>query len=242
MIGTCKKTVVPIAFMAASAASLFLGFTILRSAFAGFVLYYLACCLVLPALDILVLRGLPRRGKPRPGTPLRRVPALLGLVAPRRSDIALGLGSGVAMAAAMLAALALFKGSIFSDGRIQSVLRAWGASGQNLALVYIVMLAFNGAVEELFWRGYLHGKLEALPNRLAALGLPTFFFGAQHVFVVSSLVADPALVALMLLGILGAGAAWSALRERTGSVVPCVLSHALVTAGYMGALCWFSPG
>jgi membrane protease YdiL (CAAX protease family) len=226
-----KRLVVPLAFMAASSLSLFLGFTLLRSALAGFVLYYLACCLALPALDILVLRG----------TPPRLVPALLGLKAPRRADVALGLGSGAAMTAAMLIALAFLKESVFGDGRIQSVLGLWGASGRNLALVYVVMLAFNGAVEELFWRGFLHERLGAIPNRLFALGLPTLFFGAQHLFVVSSLVADPALVALLLLGILGAGAVWALLRERTRSVLPCILSHVLVTAGYMGALSWFGP-
>jgi uncharacterized protein len=219
-----------LAAMAASAASLFLGFTILHSAIAGFVLYYLLCCLALPALDLFAARKLPLR------------PALiaLGLKRPGGRDIALGLGSGALMSTAMMAALVVFKGSVFGDGRIQSVLKDWGASGSNEALVYVVMLAFNGAIEELFWRGYLHDKLLALPRRLVALGLPCLFFGAQHVFVLSLLVADPALVALFLVGILGAGAIWGYMRERSGGVLPCILSHMLVTAGYMGALFFFS--
>jgi membrane protease YdiL (CAAX protease family) len=212
--------------MAASAASLFAGFTLLRSALAGFVLYYLASCLALPAIDLLLLR----RIEPR------RVPELLGIKRPGPRELALGLGSGLAMAALTLAFLIFFKSSIFGDGRIAAVLAGWGASGENAVLVYIVMLAFNGALEELFWRGYLYDRLRSTPNRALALGLPALFFGAQHVFVVSALIADPALLALVLFGILGAGIVWSLLRERVGGVLPCAISHMLVTAGYMGAL------
>ena len=115
-----KKFVVPIALMLASAASLFLGFTVLRSAFAGFVLYYLLCCVALPLLDILVLRKIPARS----------VPELVGLSSPRKKDIALGVGAGLAMAAAMLVALVAFKGGVFGDGRIGAVLKGWGARGR----------------------------------------------------------------------------------------------------------------
>lgn len=221
----------PLIAMAASAAALFLGFMALRSAVAGFVLYYLACCLVLPAADFLALRKISPR----------RIPGLLGLRRPTRADLAAGFAAGAAMAAPMLVVLALFKGAVFGDGRVHSVLISWGASDRNMATIYIVMLAFNGAVEELFWRGYLHERLKALPNRFLALGLPTFFFGAQHVFVVSSLVANRAVVGLFLVGILGAGAIWSYMRERIGSVIPCVVSHMIVTAGYMGALFFLAP-
>ncbi len=226
-----KKIAVPLAAMAASAASLFIGFTLLRSAVAGFVLYYLLCCFGLPAADILAARRLSPR----------RLPAMLGLIKPGRGNLALGLASGLVMAAIAVAVLAIFRERVFGDGHIREVLGAWGASGGNEGLVYAVMLAFNGAVEELFWRGYLHERLKSLPNRFLALALPTAFFAAQHIFVVSRLVADPALVALILVGILGAGAIWAYMRERTLGVLPCVVSHMLVTAGYMGALFFFSP-
>jgi uncharacterized protein len=221
---------VPLLLMLASAASLFLGFWVLRSALAGFLLYYLLCCLLLPALDVLVLRRVP----------LRLLPASLGLRRLSRRELGLGLGSGLLMSAAMLAALALFRGLVFGDGRIRETLAGWGVSGRNLVLVYLVMLAFNGVVEELFWRGFLHGRLAALPSRLLALGLPALLFASQHLFVLSRLVADPALVALFLAGIFGAGLVWGLLRERSGSVVPCALSHALVTASYMGAFFFFT--
>ncbi len=225
-----KKVAIPIVFMAASALSLFVAFILLRSASMGFVLYYLVCCLGLPALELLAVRKVPPRG----------ILELLGLDGPGRRGIAIGLGSGLGMAAIMLSALAAFSRQVFGDGRILSVLRGWGVSGNNMAFVYLVMLAFNGAVEEIFWRGFLYDRLRSLPNRIFALGLPVFFFGAQHYFVVSRLVSDPALLGLILFGILGAGAIWSLIRELTRSVVPCVISHAIVTAGYMGAFFFFT--
>ncbi len=220
-----KKLAVPIILMLASAVSLFLGFTVLRSAFAGFALYYLLCCITLPLLDILVLRKIPARC----------IPELLGFSPPKKKDIVLGVWAGLAMAAAMLVALVVFRDVVFGDGRIGAVLKGWGASGKNAVVVYIVMLVFNGALEELFWRGYLYDRLRAMPNRFLALGLPAFFFGAQHLFVVSLLVADPAIVGLFIAGIFGAGLVWSLMRERSGGILACVISHTLVTSGYMGA-------
>ena len=59
--------------------------------------------------------------------------------------------------------------------------------------------------------------------------------------MVSLLVADPALVGLFVFGIFGAGLEWSVMRERSGGVMACVISHTLVTAGYMLALFLLSP-
>jgi len=226
-----KRLLLPLLLMAASAASLWLGFWVLRSALAGFCLYYLLCCLVLPTAALLAA------GKATP----RALPSLLGLLPLRGADLGLGLGIGLAMSAPMVLVLALFRQELFGDGRIREVLARWGASGDRALLVYVAMLAFNGIVEELFWRGFIHDRLRALPNRWVALGLPALFFAAQHLFVVSSLVASPGLIALFLAGILGAGVVWSLLRELRGSVIPSLVSHVLVTAGYMAAFLCFTP-
>lgn len=137
------------------------------------------------------------------------------------------------MVAAMLLALLLLRDRIFADGRILAALQGWGVPREGLALVFVVMLAFNGALEECFWRGYLHERLGGLRGRAAALALPTLVFGGQHFFVVSTIVADPWIVALFLAGITGAGAVWAFIRERCGRLLPAVLSHMVVTAGYM---------
>lgn len=214
-----------LAAMLASASSLFVGFTVLRSAVAGFALYYLVCCVGIPLFDFLFLRRAAGRD----------IPALVGLGTMRRSHLLLGLGAGGAMVAIMLAALAILRGPVFGDGTIMAALARWGVDRDRLPAVFAVMLAFNGAVEEFFWRGYLHGSLSAMADRRLAGALPTLFFGCQHVFVVSAIVRDPAVVALFIAGITGAGAAWAFMRERSRSLLPCVVSHMMVTAGYMGA-------
>lgn len=212
-------------FMLAPVAALYLSFGLARSVLLGFILYYLVSCLSLPALDLLLLRKVgPRRAL-----------SLVGLGRPSKGELALGLGTGAAMALVAVAALALFKTAVFGDGRIGAALREWGVSGGNIVAVFAVMLAFNGAVEELFWRGYLYDRLRSLGNRPLALGLPALVFGAQHFFVLSRLVADPAVLGLFLFGIFGAGLIWSLMRERSGGAVGCAISHMLVTAGYMGA-------
>lgn len=224
-----KKYAAPLVMMLASAFSLFLGFKVLRSVVAGFALYYLVCCIGLPLVDLLFARRLGPR----------RIAAAIGLAKPRRHELLVGLVSGLAMDAIMVAALALFRDRVFANGSVQATLELWGAGGSNLVLVFLVMLAFNGALEELFWRGYLHEKFSGMEKRLAALAIPSLFFGLQHVFVISSLVADPALVALFVFGITGSGAIWAFIRERWG-LLSSVLSHVLVTAGYMAAFYFFA--
>lgn len=224
-----KRIVVSVAFMAISAISLFIAFTLVRSAFLGFILYYLVACLGLPALDLVAVRTLAPRA----------VPEALGLRGSRRG-IAVGVATGFGMAAIMLIVLIAFSERLFGDGKMLAVVAGWGVSSRNAFIVYVVMLAFNGAVEELFWRGFLYDGLKAVSSRVVALGLPLLFFSAQHYFVVSRLVTDPGLVALILAGIFGAGLVWSVLREATRSVVPCVISHTIVTAGYMGAFYFFT--
>jgi membrane protease YdiL (CAAX protease family) len=219
-----RRTAHAILVALASAFSLFLGFKVLKSLVAGFALYYLACCVCLPLVDLLGLRALGWKG----------IAPAIGLERPTRPAVLVGLGSALAMDSVMIAVLGLFRGRVFADGRVQSTLRTWGAGGGRLILVFIVMLAFNGVLEELFWRGYLRERFSGMKSRLAALALPTLFFGLQHVFVMSSLVADPLLLALFVFGITAAGAVWALMRERFG-LVSCVLSHALVTAGYLGA-------
>ena len=216
--------------MLASAASLFIGFTLLRSAVAGFVLYYIACCVAIPLFDLVAARGVPAR----------KIPAVLGFGKARGADVALGVISGLVMVAVMIAALALLKDSVFGSDAIVSTLRTWGLRREYLVLVCALLMAFNGAIEEFFWRGYLHERLASLPNRFLAIGLTSAFFGAQHLFVVSSIVRDPAIVALFLTGILGAGAVWGVMRERTKSLVPSVISHMAVTAGYLGVFLYYS--
>jgi membrane protease YdiL (CAAX protease family) len=224
------KLAPPIAAMLASAASLFLGFWVLRSAAWGFALYYLVCCLGIPFFDLVLKRGLPPR----------RLPGALGFGKPRGRELALGLGSGAAMVAIMLVALVLLRDRVFGSGEVEAALSSWGVPREYLALLCAVMLALNGAAEEFFWRGYLHERLAFLSKRYLAVGLSTFFFGAQHLFVISSIVRDPAVVSLFLFGITGAGAIWGYMRERSGSLVPCVLSHMMVTAGYLGIFLYYS--
>jgi membrane protease YdiL (CAAX protease family) len=176
----------------------------------------------------------------RRGSSSRRLPAALGLGRPRGRDLALGLASGTAMVAVMLVALVLLRDTVFGSGEVLAALGSWGVPREYLALLCAVMLALNGAAEEFFWRGYLHVRLAPLRNRYIAVGLTTLFFGAQHIFVISSIVKGPAVAALFLAGILGAGAIWGYMRERSGSLVPCVISHMTVTAGYLGIFLYYT--
>jgi len=216
--------VVPFLAMSLAGFSLFFGVFVLKSLMAVFFSYYLLCSLGLPLLDLRLGAGLG----------LREIPRWLALSPVRAWDLALGALSGTGMAAIMIASFVALKSVFLADNRILASIEAWGVSRDDIAMVFVVMLAFNGALEELFWRGYIHRKFEDMGNRAAAVGIPALFFCSWHIFVISSLVANPLAIALFMAGIGGAGIVWGIMRERSGSVVPCVVSHMIVTAGYLG--------
>jgi membrane protease YdiL (CAAX protease family) len=107
-----------------------------------------------------------------------------------------------------------------------------------LSLVLLKIPFATALAEELAFRGLLQSRLRIAfgPGRAILLG--ALIFTAWH-FVVSfttlqdtNLAAEPATAALTYLGqnlaVLTAGLVWGLLRERTGNLWGCVLSHWLV--------------
>lgn len=210
--------------MALSACSLFISLILLSNLTACFLSYYLFVCLLIP-LAAAYFKG--------PGQRARYLRSF-GFSFPRRRDLAPGLVSGLAMTLVMVFAFILLKPVFLNDNNILSSIKSWGVPSKHIVFIFLVMLFFNGAVEEFFWRGYIRSRFAKAGNHVLAVGLPAVFFCGQHIFVIGSLFKDPFAITLCMTGIGSAGIIWGMMRERGIGLWACILSHMIVTTGYLG--------
>jgi uncharacterized protein len=149
------------------------------------------------------------------GGPARR---LLGLRRPRSWKVAGGLAILVLVATYALAfVLARVLG--LDPGAEQGLLpREWRPDrAAQYAANFALIAAFAPVVEELLFRGLGYSLLRPFGRAAALLGTGVAF-AAAHGLV----------EAFPLLALFGVGLAW--IRERTGSVLPCIVLHGLFNA------------
>lgn len=190
---------------------------VLGNVWATFGLYHLGICVVAP----LLASG-------------RGYPAAAGLVGGRvRDGVRVGLVLGAVLAAAQIAALRLGADVFFADERVVESLAAWGAGPESAGPLLVVMLVLNGPAEELYWRGWLHGRLVGSDGRPAVVAVIALAYAAYHGVTIGALFGSLPLAILFTTVVWGAGCFWGWLRQRYGNVWPALLSHGGATLGYM---------
>jgi membrane protease YdiL (CAAX protease family) len=103
--------------------------------------------------------------------------------------------------------------------------------GQFVALAVFVSAA-HSLLEEVYWRWLVFGQLRRWAGLLPAVALSSFAFMAHHVLIAWAYLPDRVLTGVLpaSLAVAGCGAVWAWLYERSGSLLPSWLSHALVDA------------
>lgn len=195
-----------------------------RSVVLVFALYHVGVCLLVPALiDVRFRRWSWRRH-------LRHV----GLSGPgTRGALALGGGLAAAAGVTVAAFLAVAGERVLAGNMVASTLSRWGLEPGHGSGLVLFMAVVNGPAEELFWRGFVAAELAPLEGRVRRLLVPSILYASYHAVTIPALIGVPWAVALLLGAVLGAGVAWTWLRERTGSVWPALLSHGAASVAYM---------
>ena len=162
---------------------------------------------------------------------------------PKRGGIGAGAATGAVMAAAVLVAF-----SAVVRGQVDPALVRQAAAGMGLAgpAAFVAGAAVwtlgNSLVEEYVWRWFVFRQLEALlPGAASVVGSAALF--TVHHTVAMAAYLGPAEVALGSLAVLAAGACWSWLYLRYGSIWPAWVSHVVADVAVF-AVGWqvlFSP-
>ena len=196
----------------------------------------------------LFLQNLIFAGVPIARLALRREPlATIGLQAPRPLRlIALGLGAGVAILIANAAIEATFSYFGIQQNQAEQFAEQFSLlqSGPLGQALFFVFGAIGAPVsEEILFRGYafhaLRGSVRSERGGLiVAYGLSTLLFTLPHALGVTQGTIG-LLVPLFLIGLVLAF-----LVHRTGSLLPCIIAHALNNSVGLLALlvCLNNPG
>lgn len=196
--------------------SVLFGLQVLHSVWWTFLLYHVVFCLVFPALE--------SHGR--------------GLNWPKHADL-MGLRGGIPYTAAIwgvitalitFCVLLLLRDALIPLKQIEITLVAWSVQPEQSAQMLLLMVLLNAPAEELFWRGYLPGRVAlAYPKikfvRPTVLVISALMYTSYHAATVGQLVDHKVGPVAMVTGILGAGLFWGWLRWRTGSIWAPLLSH-----------------
>jgi|GEM_PF-1087525 len=239
---TSESLTVPFVLAFSAPLAVLIGIEVLRSVWWTFALYQGVICLIAPAIESringrgwrehAILLGLVERAEA--GTPRRG----------QRSRQLLYAGAlGLVTALVTGAFLVLTRDPFLDPDRLDATLMGWGVSSNRIPAMLAVMGVLDAAAEELFWRGYIPGRVAwARPDKARSIVLtvllPAVLYASYHAVTIGHLVGKGAGAIIMTGGVLGAGVFWGWLRRRTGSVWPPLLSHAGAVLAYLAIEVW----
>ncbi|WLD93866.1 CPBP family intramembrane glutamic endopeptidase [Alkalihalobacillus sp. AL-G] len=120
---------------------------------------------------------------------------------------------------------------------LQKLLTEWGFSGNGVFGLILVLLIVNPILEEVYWRGFMYTRLKEKVKPIHAIWIASACYTLYHFLSVIPMFQWP-LNAIAVLPVFIAGLFWGYMREKTGSIIGTVISHAL---GDLGIMCvyWF---
>ncbi len=160
---------------------------------------------------------------------------------PRRDGLGLGLATGVLLGLPILVAYFgwLENSPLLADAprQIASRLEAVGANSPlGFVVVGLVLSCLHSWFEEYYWRWFLYGALRERVGLRWAMILSSLGFASHHFLVIDRFLGGEHLWTATIpfgLGVALGGAVWCVLFQRSRSLTPGWLSHALVDAAIM---------
>jgi membrane protease YdiL (CAAX protease family) len=143
------------------------------------------------------------------------------------------IGAGLLIGGAILAAYHLLLKESASLERVRELAAVNGINtvGGYLAIAAYITL-INALLEEYVFRWFIQGQLRRQLAAPAAVLLSAAIFTAHHIVILSAQF-DPAFAALGSAGVFAGGLLWGWCFEKSGSIWPAYVSHAIVDAALM---------
>ncbi len=218
-----KKVFYSVIIMALASFSVIIPLTLFSNVYAVFFLYYIGMCLLVPFIDLLLLKRISFTEAFR----------FLGFRRENsRRSIASGLIHGSIILALMIGGFFAFR-EVFISSDIVTSLAQWGVSGSKKWILFFLMVLFNGIVEEIFWRGYTYGRLKDILQKWPAILIVTFFYTSYHLATVLTFFKVSFMGIQTVIFIFLAGLLWGWMRYRFQDILATTIGHTLLTIGYM---------
>jgi membrane protease YdiL (CAAX protease family) len=97
----------------------------------------------------------------------------------------------------------------------------------------MILVLFNGFVEEVFWRGYCMGRLKGAVGSITAILVTAVFYASYHIVTLFSFFGVSVLSISLVLVVFSGGLLWGRMRNYFGNLWAPAIGHMLATAGYM---------
>ncbi|MCY2981890.1 MAG: CPBP family intramembrane metalloprotease [Planctomycetota bacterium] len=150
--------------------------------------------------------------------------------------LAFGAASGMVIGVAMVAGyLVILKPmGIMDSAKLVAIekMRSFGADSPLLLIAIAVFYAvLHSGFEEYYWRGLVFGGLKPYCRTGTAMLISSLAFMSHHVIILAKFFGYSSIATyLMSLAVATGGLIWAVLFQRSSSLVPGWISHAIVDA------------
>jgi uncharacterized protein len=150
--------------------------------------------------------------------------------------LAIGAASGMVIGVAMVAGyLVILKPmGIMDSAKLVAIekMRSFGADSPLLLIAIAVFYAvLHSGFEEYYWRGLVFEGLKPYCRTGTAMLISSLAFMSHHVIILAKFFGYTSIATyLMSLAVATGGLIWAMLFQRSGSLVPGWISHAIVDA------------
>ena len=197
--------------------------TVYEDLIAVFLLYYIGICIIVPLLDCILLKRMNLRDFINfIGFDNRNV----------KKSLFIGIGHGLLFFTLTVAGFYIFKDFFMQSTIIENV-KAWGVSNESKWILFVIMVLFNGIIEEIFWRGYTYGKLRKYTKKWLTIIIVTLFYTSYHLATVLSFFKLNYLSIQVIFAVFAAGIVWGWMRFKYKNIRASTIGHSFATIGYM---------
>jgi membrane protease YdiL (CAAX protease family) len=210
-------------FILASLAPLavFVGLLVFKNAFITFLLFHGFVCIGIPVIDLFVVKRYNHSDAAKS----------LGLVS-NRNAIKVGACSGFVSLIVIVLFFYIFQDHVIKVDEMQSLLESWSIRKDHIFILLFVMIFANSVLEEVYWRGYIFGRMEAHFGATSVIILSSLFYASYH-YVTTANLFSVQIGVLFTVVIFLAGIFWGTIRKRFGSLYASIISHLLVDLAIM---------
>ena len=208
-------------FWLAAPASIATGLFLFKSAAVTFILFHGVVCLLIPFVDLAVIRGYRAD----------RIALYLGFENLRR-NILPALLAGISLCAAVFLFFVLLQGRIMDLSAVQTLLLEWGIHPSDTLWFFSVMVVLNSVVEEIYWRGFIFSRLREHVNPGMTVFLSSIFYASYHGMTTGALFT-PVYAVICTTAVFLGGTFWGYMRLRRNTVWYGVVTHLMVDFGIM---------
>ncbi|PPA71173.1 CPBP family intramembrane glutamic endopeptidase [Jeotgalibacillus proteolyticus] len=158
-------------------------------------------------------------------------------IKPTRQAVILGAGSGLLFFLFIFGGLNGLHVYLMDLNKLRVLLLEWGIEGTVEWLLVVVLLLINPILEEIYWRGFMFDRLRDKMKAGGTIFFTAFFYTLYHMLSVIPIFYGIASLAAII-PVFIAGLFFGYLREKTGSILAAIISHALSDLGIV-AVYWF---